>query len=387
MDKKTQVKFLSKEKKDGYYILSISVSMNDKRKKYKIYAFDNDILYEIKKLSDENLTKFAIIQMKKWLKDSNNNLPKDRYRILINYGVVTTNNIQSFLTIQKENSDLVRTNITISAPLFEWAKAKAKKESTSLSDLVSRGLITLKDSEKEIDAWIKEQGSYVRKKLAGYGSFEVFHYMPNNYKDYKTETLKDALKNAELDRTGWPIGAYLSRENLKPRPQSDGGIKAEYTGSFFLRFDYWYAKTKGEFYFSRNLDSDSKESKVKPNSLLYFDTLVWRVAEAIEHCISYYRSLNVNEQEQIKIKLTLYGLRNRVLSAWNPSRASTLFKYVCDTEKSSWETEISLENLIKTLDEVIYDAVKKLVLMFDFFVPSEEVITDILNREYRKSRT
>jgi hypothetical protein len=379
-----QIKITATNQEDGYRIFSLLVSSGNTRKDYKIYAFDRDIPLKDDELSSVNLEKFAVEQMEEWLKDSGGILPKDKFRVLVNGGKITTDNVESFLSVQKKSSDLIRTNVTISATLFEWAKSKAQKEDTSFSDLVSRGLITLKDSDKEIDAWFKEQGAYFRKKLGEFGSFEVFHYLPNNYTEFSTESLKNALENAVLRRTGWPIGVYLTGGENKPYPQEDG-IKAEYAGKSDPSRDYWYAKNKGEFYFLRKLESDSGHGEAMPGTALYFDTLVWRVAESLEHCLAYYKNLDIDESERVKLRISLNGLNSRKLSAWNPARAFTLHHYVSGTDKSSWEVEMPLSELSSELDEIIYEAIKKLLVMFDFFVPNKEVVLDILNREYRKS--
>lgn len=384
MNPQHQIKVTATDQKDGHRIFTLLVSVQNDKKEYKIYAFDKDITLKDTELTPENLEHFAIDQMKAWLNDSDGKLPKDKFRVLVNGGKITTDDIESFLSVQEKASELIRTNVTISAPLFEWAKAKAQKEGTSFSDLVSRGLITLKDSDKEIEAWFKEQGAYFRKKLGEYGSFEVLHYLPNSYTEFSTELLKDALQTAEIKRTGWPIGAYLTNSDNRPQPQEDG-IKAEYADNPIILFDYWYAKNKGEFYFSRILESDNGNGAAEPKTSLYFDTLIWRVAEALEHSLAYYKNLNVNEDEKVKFKISLYGLSNRKLSAWNPMRAFTLHHYICGSDKSSWEQEMSLRELSKKLDEMIYEATKKLLVMFDFFVPGKEVVFDILNREYRKS--
>lgn len=372
------------EREDGYLVFTLALQNESQQGEYQIYVFDKDLPLKAQELSEENLRDFARKQMAQWLMDSDGKLPKDKYRVLMNGGKITTDDVNSILTVQKKTSDLVRTNVTISAPLFEWAKSKAQKEGTSFSDLVSRGLLTLKDSDKEIDAWFKEQGVYFRKKLGDYGSFEVFHYLPVNYSEIDTDKIKDALQQAEVKRTGWPIGAYLTGGDERPHPQQDG-IKAEYGDSLHLKLDYWYAKNKGEFYFARNLESDSGNGEAKPKTSLYFDTLVWRVAESLEHCLAYYQLLNISEDERVKVKISLYGLSGRSLSAWNPMRAFTLRHYTSGSDKSSWEIETSLHDLKENLDEVIYEATKKLLVMFDFFVPNKEVVMDILNREYRKS--
>jgi hypothetical protein len=372
-------------REEGRRVFTISASKTNSNFEYKIYAFDTDIPFKEQDPPKDVLKQFAIKEMKLWIQKSGDQLPQDRVRVLMNGGKITTDNINSVLLQQEKPSDLIRTNITIAASLFEWAKTKAQKEGTSFSDLASRGLITLKDSDKEINAWLKEQGAYFRKKLGDVGSYEIFHYLPNNYTEFPQNILKDALQNSRLHRTGWPIGAYLTGGDQRPQPQEDG-IKAEYTPEDYLLLDYWYAKNRGEFYFARNLESDSNNVQAKPKTALYFDTLVWRTAEALEHCLTYYEQLGVNGNERVKIKISLYGLMNRTLSARNPMRAFTLSHYACGSERTSWETETTLQTLKDNLDSIIYEAVKKQLVMFDFFVPNKDVINDILTREYRKSR-
>lgn len=379
-----KISVIATNREDGYRIFTLSVVNASNQFEYKIYAFDKDIPFKDPNPPQEDLERFATDEMKSWIEKSGGQLPQDRNKVLINGGRITTDDIKTVLSTQVKISDLVRTNVTIAAPLFEWAKSKAQKEGTSFSDLVSRGLITLKDSDKEVEAWFKEQGAYFRKKLGDFGSYEVFHYLPNNYNDFTTDALKMALQSAELRKISWPIGAYLTNGDQRPRPQEDG-IKAEYVPMVHLLLDYWYAKTKGEFYFARNLESDSGNGEAKPKTCLYFDTLVWRVAEALEHCILFYKNLNVNDAERVRMKISLYGLANRTISAWNPMRAFTLSNYQCSAERASWEIEMPLQELNERLDDVIYDATKKLLIMFDFFVPNKEVIFDILNKEYRKS--
>jgi len=380
-----QIKVVTTKREDGYRIFTLKVSNKKKKGQYRIYVFDKDLPLKKPNQTPNKLDNFAIEQMKIWLDNSGGKLPKDRYRVLVSGGKITTDDIDSFLSVQKKMSDLVRTNVTIAASLFEWAKAKAQKEGTSFSDLVSRGLITLKDSDKEIGAWFKEQGAYFRKKLGNFGSFEVFHYLPNNYNEIDQSSLKDALQSSQLRRTGWPIGVYLNNSKQRPHPQPDG-IRAEFASSDYLLLDYWYAKNKGEFYFARNLPSDGGNGRAKPKTCLYFDTLIWRMAEALEHCIAYYQALSISGDERVKISISLYGLNGRTLSAWNQMRAFTLSHYSCGSDKSSWEIETSLTELTNNLDDVIYESVKKLFVMFSFFVPAKGVVNDILNNEYRKSQ-
>lgn len=390
MSDQPQISFVSTSQEDGYRIFTLRVSIKNHQGKYQIYAFDQEIPLKEKNLSPKKLEQFAIERMQKWLSDNPNDLPKNKFLLLTSGGSIPTNDIESLLSVKNKVSDLIRTNVTISASLFEWARSKAKEDETSFSELVSRGLRNIKETGKEkkineeVELWFNEQTNYFRNKLGDYGSYEFFHYLPNNNEELKMDLLKNVLQQIEIRKTGWPIGAYLNSGDQRPHPQADG-INAEYTPSDYLLLDYWYAKNEGEFYFARNLESDSGNGAAEPKTSLYFDTLVWRVAEFIEHCLGYYKGLGIRENEQVKIKLSLNGLSGRTLSAWNPMRAITLRHYICDSDYSTWESEIEIKELQKNLDDVIYEAVKKLLLMFDFFVPNKEVVLDILNREYRKS--
>lgn len=372
---KIELKSASKEGNYKVYVFDLRDASNTYER--TVYDFDWETNHS------EGISPLAI--MADWLSTCDGDIPKESYLVLANGGKIPVNDIDAFISVKDKTSDLVRTNITIAAPLYEWAKLKAKNESTSFSDLVSRGLQMLKESKKEVAGWFKEQGAYFRKKLGAYGSFEVAHYLPNNYSTFDMESMKTALQSAELNRTGWPIGVYITSGENSPRPQEDG-IKVEYTESGYLSLDFWYAKTTGEFYFSRNLESDSGNGNAEPGKVLYFDTLIWRVAEALEHCIAYYRNLGIPESESVSVKLSLYGLEGRSLSAWNPGRAFSLSRYNAGADKCSWEVELKLAELEENIDDIIYDATKKLLVMFDFFVPSKQVVSSILNQEYRKSR-
>jgi hypothetical protein len=372
---KIELKSASREGK--YKVYNFELTDGDQKYEHAIYDFD----WETNE--SEGISPLSI--MSDWLESTGGKLPKEKYLVLANGGKIPVNDIDAFISIKDKTSDLVRTNVTIAAPLYEWAKLKAKNESTSFSDLVSRGLQMLKESKKEVAVWFKEQGVYFRKKLGDSGSFEVTHYLPNNYSNFDIDTLKTSLQNAELHRTGWPIGVYINAGENSPKPQEDG-IKAEYSESGYLSLDFWYVKTTGEFYFSRNLESDSGNGNAEPGKVLFFDTLIWRIAESLEHCIAYYKNLGISSSESVNIKLSLYGLENRVLSAWNPGRAFTLSRYGAGSDRCSWETELKLSELEGNLDEIIYDATKKLLVMFDFFVPNRQVVQEILDKEYRKSR-
>ncbi len=136
-----QTKLLSTSQEDGNVIYTFNVSIGSQTRELVIYDIDG----EDRKEGEAHSNK----QLKLWLKKDGGKFPEDKYLVLISDGNFPVNDIQAYLSAKKKVSDLVRTNVTISAPLFEWSKAKAKKENTSFSDLVSRGLLILKESDKK----------------------------------------------------------------------------------------------------------------------------------------------------------------------------------------------------------------------------------------------
>ncbi len=141
MTNKYEPKLKTASKEDSYKIYVFELNGEKKDLEYYIYDFDWETNEK------EGISPLSI--MEDWISILNKGkLPEETYLVLANGGKIPVTDIDAFISVKKKTSDLVRTNVTIAAPLFEWAKLKAKNESTSFSDLVSRGLQMLKESKK-----------------------------------------------------------------------------------------------------------------------------------------------------------------------------------------------------------------------------------------------
>src|SRR5882672_426383 len=129
--------------------------------------------------------------------------------------------------------------------------------------------------------------------------------------------LLNAVKQSEIRTFGWPIGVTLeNREEYRPRPYDDG-IKAEVSIVEGDRnsFDYWAARSNGDFYLLQSLFEDSR----KPNQI-FFDTRIVRITECLMFIEGLYSKLGVPPEARVGIQITHGGLKGRELSSASSNR-------------------------------------------------------------------
>ncbi len=254
-----------------------------------------------------------------------------------------------------------------------------------------------KESKEEITTtlpgvseWKKRRREELERLMEEHGFqkeyFEVVHWVAESQiKKWQPQELLSIAEKAVLHKTGWPIGAVVHNPQMKPAPVENGIKAVIYSKSYFPGFDYWYLLNDEAFYFARNYQEDVDEN-LKGKRILYFDTRIWRIAESIDHCISLYKAFNLDPTSKIRIQITHKGLKDRDLSASNPQRAITMFhERKCNADTVEWETEATLDELLTGRKSYIDEAVRKLLIMFDFFEPDPGVVESVL-KEYEQSQ-
>src|SRR5215467_11087445 len=121
---------------------------------------------------------------------------------------------------------------------------------------------------------------------------EVAHYPIGIDRKWSQDELLLAAQKSVCRNTGWPIGVVLTGPELSPKPVSDGIRAVIRTKTLIDRFDFWSLDRRGYFYFLRQFEEDS-DNRVEPGTTLYFDTRIWRIAEALLHCANLYRALDL----------------------------------------------------------------------------------------------
>jgi hypothetical protein len=188
--------------------------------------------------------------------------------------------------------------------------------------------------------------------------------------------LLNAVRLSEIKTFGWPIGITLeNREEYRPRPYKEG-IRAEVSIAEGGRrsFDYWAARTNGDFYLLQSLFEDSRKPKQ-----IYFDTRVVRVTEALMFTESLYNKLGVPPEARVGIRITHGGLKGRQLNSASSNRYMFSRGPAEENESTS-----EITTILGTMGETRVDDVKKLLapmfMLFEFMEFNSSVYSDIVRK-------
>ena len=234
--------------------------------------------------------------------------------------------------------------------------------------------------------WVKKQREITGKEAMSNEGLEIMHRIAENRDAIrwpKPKLLEAAEKSAQRN-TGWPIGAVLHVPEGKPMPL-ENSIQAMIPRD--RASDYWTLRENGDYYFFRAFREDQGDAKreTEPRQL-WFDTQIWRVAEAIVHCASLYRELGLDPTAKVVITINHRGLKDRILrpSPDNPFR-DFFYDRRCSAEESHWEESATLDDLHVRLKDHVYACIVELCELFEFFTPGRNVVDGIVD-EFAASR-
>lgn len=186
--------------------------------------------------------------------------------------------------------------------------------------------------------------------------------------------LLNAVRLSEIKTFGWPIGITLeSREEYRPRPYKDG-IRAQVSIAEGDRtsFDYWAARSNGDFYLLQSLFEDSR----KPNQI-FFDTRIVRVTESLMFLESLYSKLGAPPDAKVRIQITHRGLKGRELNSASSNRY--LFaRGPAAEDESTWEITTVLGAMSETRVDDVRRIVEPMFMLFNFMQFNASVYDDIV---------
>jgi TIR domain len=232
------------------------------------------------------------------------------------------------------------------------------------------------DAKSLNDAWFvqeetKAQGLISKINLTGYMELRanVLHPLSSSQIE-----LLNAVKRSEIRTFGWPIGITLeNREEYRPRPYKDG-IKAEIsiTEGDRISFDYWAARSNGDFYLLQSLFEDNRKA-----NQIFFDTRIVRVTESLMFIESLYRKLGIPPEAKVEIQITHKGLKGRELS--NASSNRLMFsRGPAKEDESTSEIKTTLGTMSETRVDDVRKIVEPLFMLFDFMQFNGAVYDDIV---------
>lgn len=129
------------------------------------------------------------------------------------------------------------------------------------------------------------------------------------------------------------------------------------------RFDFWALDGHGYFYFLRQLEEDS-DNQVEPRTSLYFDTRIWRIAEALLHCASLYQALDVPAETEIRIQIAHRGLQGRRLQASDPIRSITMLGRISHENESQWAKTVPRGTIEPNIETLVGEISGELFMLF-----------------------
>jgi hypothetical protein len=195
--------------------------------------------------------------------------------------------------------------------------------------------------------------------------------------------LLSAVRSSVIRTFGWPLAVTLeNREEFRPRPLADG-IRAEIAVAEkgFSRkgsYDYWVARTNGDFYTLQSLFEDERAE-----NMLFFNTRIVRITEALLFAANFYGNLGAAPESKVSIRISHRGLAGRTLTT------SNLNRHVFPREAAAAESEAQIVDTVGDLRTNLVDNViqiaKPMFMLFDFAEFQHNVYEDIV-RGYEQGR-
>jgi len=191
------------------------------------------------------------------------------------------------------------------------------------------------------------------------------------------ELLRQA-RQAQIETFGWPIAVVLDRDELRPRPTTDG-IVAEVSIQDVDRrhsYDYWTLSKNGDFFLLKSIFEDERKENT-----IFFNTRIVRITETLLYAARLYSGLNVPRDAHYLVGIRHGGLKDRVLSTSSIARRfpPSADKVSCENEVYS-EVETTIEQTETQLVELVEQFTQPLFIFFNFFELNRSVLEEIVNK-------
>ena len=209
------------------------------------------------------------------------------------------------------------------------------------------------------------------------GSMELRMALHNSVRKSQIDLLT-AVRASTIPTFGWPIGIILdSRDEFKPRPLKDGvRVEVSIAEDQMLgrpSYDYWALAVSGDFFLLQSLFEDARAE-----SVIFFNTRMVRVAEALLFAGSLYQRLGATPDSRYSVRVTHRGLSGRLLSSAGGRRYIPSTK--CVEDVSETEVSIQLGAHKQTLVLDVKQLLAPLFMLFEFADFSDSVYEDIVRR-------
>ena len=258
-------------------------------------------------------------------------------------------------------------------PFAGAAPDHAVTRTASLSGVTPAGLSILNEN------WFASQYTHAEMKLSSMGrkgAMEVRSALHDPIAKSQLELL-NAARRSEIRTFGWPFGMVAeSRDDFRPKPTAEGIVAEiavpEKSLSGSVSYDYWAARTSGDYYLLQSLFEDER----KENSL-FFDTRIVRVTEALLFLSRYYGNLGVPSESRVTIGVTHHGLQGRTLTS---AGRRQVFPRTTIAGRSDAQISDSLFGISENLTPHVMRILEPMFMLFDFATFQAAIYQEIVTK-------
>jgi len=203
------------------------------------------------------------------------------------------------------------------------------------------------------------------------GYIEISRQLLGTARQWRPRELRDAARAAE---SFWTV---VWKPQVVP-----GGIEDKDAPSGA----YWFLSTDGSFYFLRLFQEDIQASRFMsrgrhPNQALWYDTCIWRIAEAMLHSAGLYRALRVGPEQPFVLSVKHHGLKGRELFWADSAHDSWITRgRVSSSKQHSWYKTLTQDQVTATKRELVREVATDILELFEFAELSEWAFDTVLNK-------
>jgi hypothetical protein len=215
------------------------------------------------------------------------------------------------------------------------------------------------------------------KEIAPVAGWYCWHAPTESLGPFSSRDLRNAAQAAVRPNTGLPLG-LVSLGQHKALPVEDG-LRMQYVFSEERDAEHWFLHQNGGYFLYRLL-----EIWQKARPIVAWNIRVWRIAEAVDHCIELYRALGCDFRTEVHLQVAHEGLKDVSLGATDGARVVRAQPCAIDHVESVWDG--SLAALESTRRDVVLGLCTPLFEKFGFAtVPMPDLFRTY--EEYAHSRT
>lgn len=144
---------------------------------------------------------------------------------------------------------------------------------------------------------------------------------------------------------------------------------------------YWFLSEDGSFYFLRLFQEDVQAKAGDQDQVFWFDTSIWRIAEALLHSAALYRALRVEADQPFVISVKHHGLEGRELSCADSAHADLIVRgRVSPAEPRGWSKTLTQDQIRVAKRELVREVADNIFELFEFEGLSAGAFDTVLNK-------